>query len=242
MGSEPGRSLDDARRLLANCILFRGLVTGERDALVARARMRHFAPGETIFLMGSPGTSMMAVLGGTVRISVPSPEGREIVLAILQAGEVFGEIALLDGGERTADARALTACDLAMLDRHDVMEFLERRPDAWPRLVKVLCERLRATDLHIAEVAMQDLPVRLARVLLRSSESQKTRPAGSTSAATVNVSQRELGNIVGAARESVNKCLRDWQRTALVRVDGTSIAILDAAGLKRISEQGRGPA
>ena len=138
MGSEPGRSLDDARRLLANCILFRGLVSDERDAIVACARMRHFAPGETIFLMGSPGTSMMAVLDGTVRISVPSPEGREIVLAILQAGEVFGEIALLDGGERTADARALTACDLAMLDRHDVMEFLERRPDAWPRIVKIL--------------------------------------------------------------------------------------------------------
>jgi CRP/FNR family transcriptional regulator, cyclic AMP receptor protein len=233
MGSEPERSLDDARRLLANCVLFRGLVTGERDAIVARARMRHFAAGETIFLMGSPGTSMMAVLGGAVRISVPSPEGREIVLAILQAGEVFGEMALMDGGERTADARAMTACDLAILERHAVMEFLERRPDAWPRLVKVLCERLRATDLHIAEVAMQDLPVRLARVLLR-------QPAGST-AATVNVSQRELGNIVGAARESVNKCLREWQRTALVRVDGTSISILDAAGLRRISEQGRGP-
>jgi CRP/FNR family transcriptional regulator, cyclic AMP receptor protein len=239
MGSEPGRSLDDARRLLANCTLFRGLVTGERDAIVARARMRHFAPGETIFLMGSPGTSMIAVLGGTVRISVPSPAGREIVLAILQAGEVFGEMALMDGGERTADARAMTACDLAMLERGAVIEFLERRPDAWPRLVKVLCERLRATDLHIAEVAMQDLPVRLARVLLRRSEPQKTPPAGST-ACTVNVSQRELGNIVGAARESVNKCLREWQRTALVRVDGTSIAILDAAGLKRISEQGRG--
>jgi CRP/FNR family transcriptional regulator, cyclic AMP receptor protein len=241
MDFEPENSLDDARRLLANCMLFRGLVTDERDAIVGRARMRHFAAGETIFLMGSPGTSMMAVLAGTIRISVPSPDGREIVLAILQAGEVFGEMALLDGGERTADARAMTGCDLAVLERHSVMEFLERRPDAWPRLVKVLCERLRTTDLHIAEVAMQELPVRLARVLLRSSESQNPRPAGSA-VATINVSQRELGNIVGAARESVNKCLREWQRTAMVRVNGASIAILDAARLKRISEQGRGPA
>jgi CRP/FNR family transcriptional regulator, cyclic AMP receptor protein len=159
----PQNSLDDARRLLANCILFRGLVTGERDAVVARARIRHWAAGEMIFLMGSPGNSMMAVLRGTVRISVPSPEGREIVLAILQPGEVFGEIALLDGQERTADARAMTACDLAVLERRDVMEFLARQPNGWPRLVEVLCDRLRATDLQMAEVAMQQLPVRLAK-------------------------------------------------------------------------------
>src|SRR5438132_13583560 len=91
MASRTERSLTDARRLLANCTLFRGLVNDERDAIVACARMRHFAPGATIFLMGSPGTSMMAVLSGTVRISVSSPEGREIVLANLQAGEVCGE-------------------------------------------------------------------------------------------------------------------------------------------------------
>src|SRR6266542_4300983 len=74
----PQNSLEDARRQLANCVLFRGLVTGERDAVVCRARMRPFAAGETIFLMGSPGGSMMAVLRGTVRISIPSQEGREI--------------------------------------------------------------------------------------------------------------------------------------------------------------------
>src|SRR6266700_1601145 len=147
--------LEDARRQVANCVLFRGLVTGERDAVVARARMRHFAAGETIFLMGSPGGSMMAVLSGTVRISISSPEGREVVLAVLQPGEVFGEIALLDGKERTADARAMTACDLAVLERRDVLEFLERQPNAWPRVVEVLCDRLRATDLQMAEVAMQ---------------------------------------------------------------------------------------
>src|SRR5919204_2165113 len=138
MIAPPQNSLENARRLLADCILFRGLVTGERDAVVASARIRHFAAGETIFLMGSPGTSMMAVLSGRVRISVPSPEGREIVLAMLQPSEVFGEIALLDGKERTADARALTACDIAVLERRDVMEFLERQPHAWPRLVEVL--------------------------------------------------------------------------------------------------------
>jgi CRP-like cAMP-binding protein len=229
----PQSSLENARRSLANCILFRGLVTGERDAVVARARIRHFAAGDTIFLMGSPGTSMMAVLKGRVRISVPSPEGREIILAILQPGEVFGEIALLDGKERTADARALTACDIAVLERRDVMEFLERQPHAWPRLVEVLCNRLRATDLQMAEVAMQPLPVRLAKVLLRMVHSETLeRPAD-----RVEVSQRELGNIVGAARESVNKCLSEWQRSGWLRIEGTSIIILERINLEHAAEE-----
>jgi CRP/FNR family transcriptional regulator, cyclic AMP receptor protein len=227
-------SLEDARRQLANCILFRGLATGEREALVNRARMRQFAAGEPIFLMGSPGTSMMAVLSGRVRISIPSNEGREIVLAVLQPGEVFGEIAVLDGKDRTADAHAATACTLAVLERRDVLEFLERQPGAWPRVVEVLCDRLRATDRQMAEVAMQQLPVRLAKALLRMSYIDTlSRPAE-----RIQVSQRELGNIVGAARESVNKCLNEWQRSGWVRIERTSIAISDRGVLEQFANGG----
>jgi CRP-like cAMP-binding protein len=214
-------------------MLFRGLVTGERDTLVARARLRHYAAGETIFLTGGPGDSMMAVLSGTVWVSVGSPEGREIVLAIIQAGEVFGEINLLDGRERTADARAMTPCDLAVLDRRDVLEFLERQPDAWPRLVEVLCERLRATDQLMAEVAMQQLPARLARALLRVLDSQQ--PAEEGFPDTIKLRQREIGNIVGAARESINKCLREWQRAGLVRVEGRTITIPNRSNLEDVA-------
>jgi len=228
-------AIEEARRLLADCMLFRGLVENERDAVVARARLKHFAAGETIFLMGSPGDSMMAVLSGQIRISVPSPEGREIVLAIFQPGEVFGEIALLDGKERTADARAMTACDLAVLERRDVFAFLERQPNAWPRLVEVLCDRLRTTDQHIAEVALLQLPVRLAKALLRMADTDAVGAPGRS--ATVQLSQRELGNIVGAARESVNKCLREWQRSGLVRIEGTSITISNRATLEDVAEQ-----
>src|SRR5262245_16785817 len=121
-------SLEDARRQLAKCVLFRGLATGEREALVNRARMRQFATEQPMCVMGAPGTSMMAVLSGRVRISIPSNEGREIVLAVLQPSEVFGEIAVLDGKDRTADAHAVTACTLAVLERRDVLEFLERQP------------------------------------------------------------------------------------------------------------------
>ena len=113
---------------------------------------------------------------------------------------------------------------------------MRRQPNAWPRLVEVLCDRLRSTDQHIAEVALLQLPVRLAKALLRMADSE-AHMGPSRNAATVQLSQRELGNIVGAARESVNKCLRDWQRSGLVRIEGTSITISNRATLEDVAEQ-----
>jgi len=228
--------LEDARRLLGNCVLFRGLVASEKDTLLARARLRRFAPGETIFLIGAPGDSMMAVLSGKVRISVPSPEGREIVLAILNDNEVFGEIAMLDGRERTADARAMTPCTVATLGRHDVLAYFDRHPEAWKRLVEVLCARMRLTDQHIAEVALLQLPVRLAKSLLRLTV-DAAGPAAPRRDAAIELSQRELGNVVGAARESVNKCLREWQRCGTIRIENGLITIADRRALEDLAEE-----
>jgi CRP/FNR family transcriptional regulator, cyclic AMP receptor protein len=150
------------------------------------------------------------------------------VLAILHENEVFGEIAMLDGKERTADARAMTPCTLAILERRDVLAFMDRHPSAWLRLVEVLCERMRRTDLHIAEVALLQLPIRLAKALSRMSDLEPVASVGRKNA-TIQLSQRELGNLVGAARESVNKCLREWQRAGIVRIESSLIIIADRA-------------
>jgi CRP-like cAMP-binding protein len=184
--------------------------------------------------MDTPGDSMMAILEGNVRISVPSPEGKEIVLAILHPGEVFGEIALLDGKGRTADARAMTPCGVAVLDRRDVLTFFERHPNAWPKLVEVLCDRLRRTDQHLAEMALLEIPLRLAKTLLRLLVVDG--PAGGPSAPKIALSQRELGNIVGASRESVNKCLNEWQRRGIVTIEENSITIANRKVLQQMAE------
>jgi CRP/FNR family cyclic AMP-dependent transcriptional regulator len=212
------------------------LLAVEVDALMARARVRRFDAGDTIFLMGSPGDSMMAVLSGDVRISLPSADGRELVLAILHENEHFGEIAMLDGRERTTDARALTPCTLATLERRDALAIFERHPAAWIRLVEVLCERLRATDLHMAEIAMLKQPVRLAKAVLRIANLQSAAPDGRNAA--IQLSQRELGNLIGATRETVNRCLREWQRSGIVRVEGDGITIVDRVTLENLADQG----
>lgn len=226
---------DEARQLLAGCALFRGLNADHRDELAARGRLRSFSSGETIFLMGSPGDSMMAILSGKVRISVSSPEGKEIVLNIMQPNEYFGEIALLDGKARSADAKAITACSLVVLERRDVLAFFERHPNAWLGLVQVLCARLRTITEQTAEVALLDLPNRLAKTLLRQAgvdpAVEQARPA-----LKISLSQRELGNIVGATRESINKCLREWQRGGVVKNEDNLITIVNLRALKKLAE------
>jgi CRP/FNR family cyclic AMP-dependent transcriptional regulator len=223
---------EEARRLIGECRLFRGLSDARRAELIARAHIRSYGRGDTIFVMGDEGDCLMAVLGGRVRISVTSPDGREMVLALLGPGEILGEIAVLDGRERTADATAHSDCSVAVVDRRDMLSLLEREPAAWMAVVEMLCSRLRATDQHMADIALLDLPARLASVLLRMSEDH----AGTGEKAKLALSQRQLGEMVGASRESVNKCISQWQRAAIVRVEGAAISILNRPALRRLAD------
>jgi CRP/FNR family cyclic AMP-dependent transcriptional regulator len=215
--------------------LFQQLNNSERDALFMRARTHTYAADETIFLMGSPGDDMVAVVSGTIRISVPSPDGKEIVLAILGPGEICGEIALLDGKERTADANAVTECSVVVLERRDVLAFLAKYPDAWAKLINVLCGRMRTVDHQMAEFAMASLPARLAKTLLRLAISEN-HATDDRAIECIHLTQRELGNVIGATRESVNKHLRAWQRKGWVRIADRLIVIIDRAGLEILSE------
>jgi CRP/FNR family cyclic AMP-dependent transcriptional regulator len=222
----------EARRLLGNCALFGGLTSDERAAIVSRARIRTLAAGDIVFTIGSPGKEMMAVISGTIRITVPSPDGKELLLAIIKPGEVFGELSVLDGKERSADAVADTAVTLAVLDRQDVLSFFERNPSSWLKLVTVLCERLRRTDQMFAEVALLQLPLRLAKTMLRVTQTQATAQSSK-----IKLSQRQLASMVGGTRESVNRCLRKWQGSGIIRISEGDIVIMDRAALESIAEQ-----
>jgi CRP/FNR family cyclic AMP-dependent transcriptional regulator len=226
-------ALIGARRLIENCVLFRGLSDSERSAISELARIQTFDAGQNIFAIGSPGDQMMAVLSGNVRISLPSNDGKELLLAIIHPGEVFGELAVLDGKERSADAHAEKACSLAILERRDILSFLERNPSAWLKIVEVLCTRLRRTDQVLAEVALMQLPTRLAKMMLRITENNPVKAPEK-----IQFSQRELASMVGGTRESVNKCLRKWQSGGIVQVSESWIAITDRTALEQIAEQG----
>jgi CRP/FNR family transcriptional regulator, cyclic AMP receptor protein len=228
--------LEEARQLLGNCILFRGFKADERDAILGRVRTRNLKTGETVFAIGSPGDNMMAVLNGTVRISVPAPDGKELLLAILQPGEVFGELAVLDGKERSADAIANSPCTLAILDRRDILSFLEQHPAVWLKLISVLCDRLRHADQQLSEVALLQLPARLAKTMLRILKTEP-RSMASPGQPTIHLNQQELANMVGGTRERVNKCLASWRREGILKVSEGKIIISNIPALELISEQ-----
>ena len=220
---------EQSRKLLDKCALFKALNEQERRDLAAHGQSRTFAPSEPIFHFGDPGSSMMGVIVGTVRISLPTWKGKEVILADLPAGELFGEIALFDGKPRSASAATLTKCELLVLERRDFLLFLERSPTARLKLMELLCERVRRSDERMAEIAFFDLPARLAKALLRY-------PAQGRGPPKLSLSQRELAEIVGATRENVNRCLREWQRRGILQLKDRWIIILKPEALHAIEE------
>jgi len=214
--------------------LLRRLGDAEREGLFARGRIRHYAANDVIFLAGQPGESILAVLSGAIRISIPTADGRDIVLAILGPGDICGEIALLDRGERTADARAAIDCSVVVLERRDVLAFLAQHPGAWTMLIEMLCQRLRGAQQQIAEFALAPVPVRLAKALLRLATAEGDAADGDTRAC-VHLSQVELAGVIGATRESVNKYLRAWQRKGCLQIADRRIVITDRAAVESLA-------
>jgi CRP/FNR family transcriptional regulator, cyclic AMP receptor protein len=222
--------LSKRRELLRGTYLFSRLDDDEADAILAYARLVPYASGTEIFAKGDAGDSMMAVLSGRVRISATSIDGRDVVFNIMGPGEVFGEIALLDGGERTADAVAMTPCELLVVDRRSFLPILERRPDLGIRLMVLLCERLRLTDEQVEDALFRHLENRLAKALLRLAAQH-----GSGERIDLGLSQGELASIAGGSRESINKHLGAWQRAGIIVLDRGRIAIRDIDALKALA-------
>ncbi len=228
----PLPSPGDRRKLFEGHALFGKLPAADLDALLLHARLERHAAGRVIFTKGSPGRSMMAILSGSIRISTPSPAGPDIVLTILPAGEVFGEIALLDGADRTADATAVTDCELLVLDQRDFIPFLERRADLCILFLKLLCQRLRQTDQQFEEAMFGRLDGRIAMTLVRLAHGA---PSGDGGAVTLRITQQELAGMVGAARESVNKQLHVWQKEGVLRLGKRLIEIDDIDALESLT-------
>jgi CRP/FNR family cyclic AMP-dependent transcriptional regulator len=221
----------DRRAILRGHPLFSGLAAEIIDRLCAYAIMKEVKSGETIFTKGEPGQSMFAVCSGTVKISVPSSEGKDAVFNFINQGGIFGEIALLDGHPRTADAIAATRCQLMRIDRRDFLPLLRSHPELAAKIIEVLCTRLRHTSEQVEDIVFLDLPGRLAKALLRLASGRDA----SAKSQKITITQREIGQVIGMSRESTNKQLRDWQRRKWIRLERGGIVILQHAALKTIA-------
>jgi CRP-like cAMP-binding protein len=224
---------EEKRRIFERHSLLGKLSGGEIDTLLAYSQVERYPAGREIFAKGSAGQSMMAVLRGTVKMSSVSPEGKEIVFNIMHPGDCFGEIALLDGEERSADAIAMTDCELLVLNRRDFMPILENRADICLILLRILCQRVRQTSEQVEDVLFRHLESRIAKALLHLAESADLQGVRGLSI-DLRLSQRELGNIAGGSRESVNKHLQSWHKAGLIELGKGSIMIRDVSAIERL--------
>jgi CRP/FNR family cyclic AMP-dependent transcriptional regulator len=229
MPRPPRIDLSMKREALLTSPFFRPMRSEELDEIIGFASDRRIGKGTVIFNKGSPGSSLMAVLAGRIRISNVSAEGKEVTLNMIGPGEIFGEIALLDGKPRTADATAIEDTTLMVVERQQFLPFLLRDASLVERLLVVLCDRLRRTSLALEEIALFDLPARLARLLMKLAADYGRplpREQGGGVRIDVKLSQRDLSTLVASTRESVNKQLRIWRETGTIdRRDGYLIVL-----------------
>jgi CRP/FNR family cyclic AMP-dependent transcriptional regulator len=226
----------DARRtsLLASP-LFQAMQPSELDTILDMAADREVRRGQTIFQKGDEGSSMMAVQRGRVRIGANSSDGREITLNTINPGEVFGEIALLDGKPRSADAVAVEDSTLLVLERRHFLPFLLANNDLMLRMLMVVCQRLRQTSVALEDIALFDLPERLARVLLKLADDYGRKTTDGVRI-DVRLSQKDLSNLVAATRESVNKQLSVWRGRGVLVMDGNYIILRQRDELEDLVE------
>ncbi len=218
------------RKLLTESTLLRGIPEEELRKIESFIRLAAYHRGRAIFRKGDPGRGMMMVVSGRVKISSPTG-GNEAFFGVMSPGDVFGEIALLDGGPRTADAVALEDTELLVLDRRDFLPLIQRHPGAFLSLLEVLCARIRSDTEMVEDFLFLDLPARLGRALRRLAEQTGTPVEPQGVRIDVRFSQRELGKTVGMTRESINKQLRIWRDRNILDMDDGHIVILDMDGL-----------
>jgi CRP/FNR family transcriptional regulator, cyclic AMP receptor protein len=230
--SEPGGA--DKRAILRDHYLFGKLTPRHVDRLSACIVTKSVKRGTNIFAKGDPGTSLCAVGSGTVQISVTTVDGKDAVFNMLGKGDIFGEIALLDGNPRTADATAETDCELFVIERRDFLPLMREEPDIALRIIEILCSKLRRTTEQAEEVMFLDLPSRLAKALLRLVAAD----TAGMQERKISITQRDLGSIIGMSRESTNKQLRIWEDKKWVRLERNAVVILATDRLATIAGDG----
>ncbi len=221
-----------ARAVLQQNYLFRGLPPNALDRLAALATRRTYPKGAVIFAQGDSGDALFGVASGRVRISASGAGGQEVFLNIMEPGDTFGEIAVIDGLPRTAGATALDDASVIVIKRTDFLDLLEREPRLAVHLLKLFCERLRWTSELVEESAFLTGPARLAKrlLILASLHGRATGPG----TLELRITQQDLARFLGISRQIVNGHLSEWRSHGWVEVGHKQILIKNTEALRRV--------
>ena len=211
--------------------IFSGLSVEDWAEIASRSVQISFVKGKELLVQGDPGDMMLILTEGTARVSMLTAGGREIVLAYAEPGAVLGEIALLDGGERTASVTATSAGSALQLGRNALKDFAASHPEFTWSLMQQLARRLRTADQTIESDRAYASGPRLARYLKRLIRKDSTEKSH-----RVELSQTELGNFAGMSREHINRQLKSWEESGVISLEQGRVRVLDAEMLEDSSE------
>jgi CRP-like cAMP-binding protein len=212
--------------------LFRGLSAATIQQIAALAIRRPYEPDALVFSQGDPGDSLYGVVTGKVRISASTREGKEMFLNIMEPGDTFGEIALLDGNPRTATATTTATCELMIIPRAQFLALLQREPTVAIHLLQLLCQRIRWTSGQAEDSALLTVPNRLARRLLSLA---RLHGQQSPKGVQLIISQEEMGRFLGISRQAVNQYLQEWRAKGWVDVGRGKVTVLDEQALQTMA-------
>ena len=219
---------------LAKVPIFETLSVEQLQPLGEKMRPRKYQRGEVVFHQDDPGDRMHIIVQGRVRISLDSDDGREKDVALLQPGECFGEMALLDGSNRSAKATAVEEIETLVLMRDDFLDFIREYPEVATHTTAVLTNRLRNANQMMGDLAFLDVPTRVAKQLIELAMKQLdgAAPSGEIEIA---IGQDELARLVGSSRETVSRALTSYRRMGLLSTSHRRISITDLPGLERMA-------
>jgi CRP/FNR family transcriptional regulator, cyclic AMP receptor protein len=203
---------------LADVPLFTALKPAEREWIASHIHRRRFRADTTIIFRGAPGAALYILLSGRVKVQVDSLDGRDARIAVLGPGELFGELALLDGGECCADVSTLEPIEVVVMTRDDLMDCIREVPQVAMNLLAELAVRLRRTNKLILDLLLLDAQGRVARHLLELAQLHSVQsPAGVE--IDLGVCQQDLASSTGVARETINRILGSFRRRGWITID-----------------------
>jgi len=213
--------------------LFQDLAPDALDQLCRSACIVRFRRGETIFLKGDAANALFIVVEGAIRVSSGSADGRTAMLNLIGNGEIFGEVAVLDGLPRTTDAIAHSDSVLLSIARRDFLDLIDTQPHLMMKLIVLLCGRVRATSQQVEWLMLQSMPARLAGTIMRLAERDTDRAR-----LRIELTQQQVSEMAGMSRESVNKLLARWASQGWIRLGPQTLEIVQPDALRTVAGEG----
>ena len=224
--------MEGVQEILARAGIFQGVDPEAVADLISDMESVRYPRGTTIFEEGDPGDRLYIITAGKIKLARHAPDGREKLLSVMGASDMFGELSIFDPGPRTSSAVCVTDVQAATMTSEMLRKWVDDYPSISQQLLRVLARRLRRTNSNLADLIFTDVPGRVAKTLLQLANRFGSQEGG---ALRVNhdLTQEEIAQLVGASRETVNKALATFAHRGWIRLEGKSVLIVDTESLAK---------